>query len=80
MDGKGYPDGLKGNQIPEYARIISVADSYDAMTSNRSYRNALPQDVVRAEIEKKSGTQFAPEVAAKMLEIIDADKEYKLRE
>ena len=80
MDGKGYPDGLKGEDIPEYARIISVADAYDAMTSNRSYRNALPQDVVRAEIKKQIGIQFAPEVAEKMLEIIDADKDYKLRE
>ena len=80
LDGKGYPDGLKGDDIPEYARIISVADSYDAMTSNRSYRSSLPQDVVRAEIKKQIGTQFAPEVAEKMLEIIDADKEYKLRE
>ncbi len=80
MDGKGYPDGLKGEDIPEYARIISVADAYDAMTSNRSYRSALPQDVVRAEIQKHIGSQFAPEVAEKMLEIIDADKDYQLRE
>ena len=80
MDGKGYPDGLKGDDIPEFARIISVADAYDAMTSNRSYRNSLPQDVVRAEIKKQIGTQFAPEVAEKMLEIIDNDKEFKLRE
>ena len=48
----GYPSGLKGKNIPEIARIIAVADSYDAMASNRSYRNALPQDVVRSEIEK----------------------------
>jgi len=80
MDGKGYPDGLKGDEIPEYARIISVADSYDAMTSNRSYRSSLPQDIVRQEIKKGIGTQFAPEIAEKMLEIIDADTEYKLRE
>jgi len=80
MDGKGYPDGLKGEQIPEFARIISVADAYDAMTSNRSYRNYLPQDVVRSELEKGSGTQFAPEIAEKMIQIIDADKEYKLHE
>ena len=51
IDGRGYPDGLKGNEIPEEARIIAVADAYDAMTSNRSYRNIMPQSAVRAEIE-----------------------------
>ena len=80
MDGKGYPDGLRGDEIPEYARIISVADAYDAMTSNRSYRGSLPQSVVRSELEKYSGTQFAPEIAEKMIEIIDSDTEYSLRE
>ena len=80
IDGNGYPDGLMGDDIPEYARIISVADAYDAMTSNRSYRDSLPQDVVRSEIEKHIGSQFDPQVAAKMLEIIDNDKDFKLRE
>ncbi len=59
-DGKGYPNGLAGEEIPEVARILGVADSYDAMASNRSYRNALPQEVVRSEIEKGRGTQFDP--------------------
>ena len=80
MDGKGYPDGLTEEQIPEYARIISVADSYDAMTSNRSYRSYLPQDVVRNEILKGSGTQFDSEVAEKMIELIDADSNYIMHE
>lgn len=80
FDGNGYPDHLKGNDIPEIARIIGVADSYDAMTSNRSYRKYLPQDVVRAEIEKGKGTQFDPVIAEKMLKIIDSDKEYKFHE
>jgi len=80
LDGKGYPDGLSGDKIPEYARIISVADAYDAMTSNRSYRKYLPQDVVRNELVKGSGTQFAPEIAEKMIQIIDEDTEYKLHE
>ncbi|MBQ4232958.1 MAG: HD-GYP domain-containing protein, partial [Lachnospiraceae bacterium] len=62
-DGKGYPDGLKGEEIPEIARIISVADAYDAMTSNRSYRSAIPQQIVREEIVKGAGTQFDPEFA-----------------
>ncbi|MBO4704571.1 MAG: HD domain-containing protein [Spirochaetaceae bacterium] len=80
LDGKGYPDALSGDKIPEYARIISVADAYDAMTSNRSYRGYLPQAVARSELIKGSGTQFAPEIAEKMIQIIDADTEYKLHE
>ena len=80
IDGTGYPDGLSGDDIPEYAKIISVADAYDAMTSNRSYRSSLPQDQVRAEIENQKGTQFDPIVADKLLEIIDADVDYQLRE
>lgn len=79
-DGKGYPNGLEGEDIPEIARIIAVADAYDAMASNRSYRSALPQDIVRAEIEKNKGTQFDPKIADIMLQIIDDDKEYKLKE
>ena len=79
-DGKGYPKGLKGEEIPEIARIIGVADAYDAMTSKRSYRDVLPQNVVREEIEKGKGTQFDPYFAEIMLEMIDEDKEYKLCE
>ena len=79
-DGKGYPDGLKGEEIPIQARIIGVADAYDAMTSNRSYRNYLPQNVVREEIEKGRGTQFDPAIAEIMLEIIKEDKGYELHE
>lgn len=80
IDGKGYPDGLKGDEIPYMARIISVADSYDTMTSNRSYRDYLPQDVVREEIEKNIGTQFDETAARAMLEIIKRDKDYMLHE
>ena len=79
-DGRGYPDGLKGDEIPFLARIIAVADSYDAMTSTRSYRSHLPQDVVRSEIEKNLGTQFDPEVGKAMLEIMDSDTNYMLHE
>ena len=79
-DGRGYPDGLKGEDIPEIARIISVADAYDAMTSNRSYRQALPQQLVREEMVKGSGTQFDPGIAKIMQHIIDQDTEYKMRE
>ncbi|MBQ1849203.1 MAG: HD-GYP domain-containing protein, partial [Lachnospiraceae bacterium] len=79
-DGKGYPDRKAGEEIPYFARIIAVADTYDAMTSNRSYRKYMAQDAVRAEIEKNSGTQFDPKVAKCMLEIIDEDKNYELHE
>nr|WP_278244778.1 hypothetical protein [Ruminococcus sp. NK3A76] len=57
-----------------------MADSYDTMTSNRSYRKYLPQNVVREEIEKNIGTQFDPIPAKIMLEIIDSDTEYRLHE
>lgn len=79
-DGKGYPDKWKGNDIPEIARIISVADAYDAMSSNRSYRAALPQQVVREEIVKGAGTQFDPEIARAMQHLIDLDVDYEMRE
>ena len=70
-DGKGYPDQLKGKDIPEIARIISVADAYDAMTSKRSYRDALPQHKVREEFVKGTGTQFDPDLAQIMIRLID---------
>lgn len=79
-DGKGYPNRLKGEEIPEIARILGVADSYDAMASNRSYRNALPQEVVRSEIEKGKGTQFDPVIVDIMLKMIDEDKDYRMKE
>lgn len=79
-DGKGYPEGLSGKDIPDIGRIIAVADAYDAMTSNRSYRETLSQEVARAEIEKGIGTQFDPEYGKIMLELIDADKDYTMRE
>lgn len=79
-DGRGYPDGLAGENIPEEARIIAVADAYDAMTSHRSYRDVIPQEVVKGELEKGAGTQFDPKFAAIMLEIIKEDVDYKLRE
>ncbi len=77
-DGTGYPDGKAGNEIPEIARIICVADCYDAMSSDRSYRKALPQSLVRSEIERNKGTQFDPRVAEVMLQMIDEDKDYRM--
>ncbi len=79
-DGRGYPDGLKGEDIPEIARIISVADAYDAMSSNRSYRRAIPQQIIREEIVAGAGTQFDPEMAMIMRHLIDLDGEYKMKE
>ncbi|MCR5475393.1 MAG: HD-GYP domain-containing protein [Lachnospiraceae bacterium] len=79
-DGKGYPDGKSGEDIPILARIIAVADSYDAMTSNRSYRKYMPQEKVREEIVKGSGTQFDPKIAECMLRIIGEDVDYELHE
>lgn len=75
-DGKGYPLGMAGQDIPEIARIIAVADAYDAMTSNRSYRELMPQEKVKEEIRKGKGTQFDPVFADIMLALIEADKEY----
>ncbi|MCR5521535.1 MAG: HD-GYP domain-containing protein [Lachnospiraceae bacterium] len=80
FDGGGYPDRKTNEEIPLEARIIAVADSYDAMTSNRSYRKYMPQEKVRSEIEKNVGKQFDPEVAETMLGIIDGDVDYVLHE
>jgi len=80
FDGKGYPDGLKGEDIPLVARIIGVADAYDAMTSNRSYRKEMSQAIVRNEIEKNKGKQFDPLVATIMLKMIDEDIHFHMRE
>ena len=79
-DGKGYPDGMKGEAIPELARIIGVADAYDAMTSKRSYRDVLPQEVVIGELEKGKSTQFDPEIAEIMIELIKEDTDYIMHE
>ena len=79
-DGRGYPDGLKGEEIPEEARIIAVADAYDAMTSHRSYRDIIPQDHVKSEIEKGMGSQFDEKFARIMLEMIAEDTGYKMHE
>ena len=80
FDGTGYPDGLAGAEIPEEARIIAVADAYDAMTSTRSYRGVMPQAKVREEIAKGIGTQFDPLFAGIMLGLIDHDENYTMHE
>ena len=70
FDGKGYPSGLKGEEIPYMARIAAIADTFDAMTSKRSYRNALEINTVIEEIERCKGTQFDPKLADVFLDII----------
>ena len=79
-DGTGYPNGLAGDNIPLIARIISVADAYDAMTSNRSYHKIMPQSVVREEISRGMGRQFDPAIARIMLEMIDEDIQYDMKQ
>ena len=79
-DGRGYPDGLAGTDIPEEARIIAVADTYDALTSNRAYSSIRPQSDVRSEIIRCKGTQFDPEIADIMVQMIDEDTDYKMHE
>ena len=71
FDGKGYPGKLKGEDIPYFARIAALADTFDAMTSKRTYRDGLPLDVVKEEIEDCSGTQFDPEIAKVFLDILN---------
>lgn len=79
-DGRGYPAGLSGEAIPLPARIIAVADSYDAMTSTRSYRGRMPQDAVREEIKKGRGKQFDPVYADIMLQMMDEDTAYEMHD
>lgn len=78
-DGRGYPDGLLETEIPKEARIIAVADAYDAMTSKRSYRDVMAQERVRREIERGRGTQFDPQFADVMLDMMDEDVDFKMR-
>ena len=70
-DGKGYPEGLKGEEIPEIARIIAVADTYDAMASKRSYRDGLPRERIRHELIQGMGTQFDSKFASVMVDLMD---------
>lgn len=73
-DGNGYPDGLKGKKIPLHARIVAVADSYDAMNSQRIYRNQLPPEKIIQELENNKGTQFDPEITDIFLKLLREDR------
>lgn len=70
-DGKGYPDGLSGESIPLYARIIGIADAYDAMSSKRPYRNGRSNEVILGELARGRGTQFDPELVDVMIRLIE---------
>ncbi|GII58898.1 metal-dependent phosphohydrolase [Planotetraspora thailandica] len=72
-DGKGYPMGLAGLEIPEFARIIAVADAFDSMTSDRAYRKAKPLDVAVAELLKNAGTQFDPIMVSNFIKALGRD-------
>jgi HD-GYP domain-containing protein (c-di-GMP phosphodiesterase class II) len=70
-DGEGYPFGLRGTEIPQLARIVLVADAFDAITSHRSYQPALPVDFALGEIRAHAGTQFDPDVAASFIHLVE---------
>jgi putative nucleotidyltransferase with HDIG domain len=71
LDGSGYPYGLAGQQIPEFARVVAVADAFDAMTSTRSYRRARPVRTAVAELERCAGTQFDPEMVSALVRALE---------
>ena len=77
-DGTGYPDGLKGNEITIQARVIALADSYDAMNSRRIYRNALSHGRIYHEIQMNAGTQFDPDITKVFLKLMDNGSLYNL--
>jgi putative two-component system response regulator len=72
-DGRGYPDGLKGKEIPIGARVVALVDAYDAMSTDRSYRAALPPEVIRAELEQNAGKQFDPHLTVLLLHLLEED-------
>jgi two-component system, cell cycle response regulator len=78
-DGAGYPDGLAGEEIPLGARIILACDALHAMTSDRSYRRALPAEVAYEELRRNAGTQFDPAVVAALLAEVGADRPAPVR-
>lgn len=80
FDGKGYPEGLKGEEIPLMARIVCCADSYDAMTSKRAYRDTMPLEEARKELIRCSGSQFDPKVVNAFLEVLSDENKVRIIE
>ena len=74
LDGLGYPSGLAGERNPRGARIVSVADAFDAMTSDRPYRRAMPAELAVAELKKHAGPQFDPKVVAALEKLISTGR------
>jgi HD-GYP domain-containing protein (c-di-GMP phosphodiesterase class II) len=74
IDGRGYPMGLQGDQIPEFARVIAVADAFDSMTTTRSYRDARPIEDAIAELHRCAGTQFDPVMVEAMVHAVEAEE------
>jgi HD-GYP domain-containing protein (c-di-GMP phosphodiesterase class II) len=79
FNGEGYPDGVKGMEIPLHARIIAIADTFDAMTSSRSYRKALSFRTALSELERNKGLQFDPGIADVFIEILEESPFYFTR-
>lgn len=75
FDGRGYPDGLKAQEIPLYARIILIADTFDAMTSTRPYRKGLSFDIAFSELREFAGTQFDPEIVEKFIKCMSHEQQ-----
>ncbi|MFW6055238.1 MAG: diguanylate cyclase domain-containing protein, partial [Thermodesulfobacteriota bacterium] len=78
-NGRGYPLGLKGEEIPLPCRMLALADAYDAMISNRPYRKAMPREEAVAELQRKAGTQFDPELTKRFIEIVSGETESRPR-
>jgi HD-GYP domain-containing protein (c-di-GMP phosphodiesterase class II) len=78
MDGRGYPRGLSGEDIPLGARIIAVVDAYESMTSGRPYRQAMPQADALREIKRCSGSQFDPKIVEAFSQVLVAEESTKL--
>ncbi len=72
-DGRGYPEGLREDQIPLLSRIISVVDAYDAMTNDRAYRKALSESAARSELQRCAGTQFDPNIVREFIQMLEED-------
>ena len=72
-DGRGYPEGLRGEQIPLLSRIISVVDAYDAMTNDRAYRKALSESAARSELQRCAGSQFDPNIVREFVQMMEED-------